>query len=385
MSPKDKTAALPKEPKKTSPPKKAEDKTLMNFIRWLIVISITLVFGLGVLVWGIYAKNWQNSFVNSLEKIIPFPAVSLGYRDWIGMKEYNENTQAMKSFLESREAAYGGGNFDFSTGEGLKRLDIVKKNILNELIKNKIIEAEARKRGIEVSDSEALDAAQNIIQRDGKNNENTVQLKVLYGWTVPDFAKKTIKSMLYQEKLSAKLIETGELNQVSKQKLAEIEKRINANEDFEKLAREFSESASRQYGGLIPYFSEEDAPVEFKNIVFSMKEGETKGPLETGDGWQFVKLISKSQTGGKEKVEIRNILIKKENFETWLSETKKQAKISVFLGSYYWHTQMGKIYFKDDALNQLEDKVNRDYLNEKAQEVDFMLNVNNNALENKQK
>ena len=35
---------------------------------------------------------------------------------------------------------------------------------------------------------------------------------------------------------------------------------------------------------------------------------------------------------------------------------------------------MGKLYFKDDNLNQIEDKFNREYLNEKAQEADFMIN-----------
>jgi hypothetical protein len=35
---------------------------------------------------------------------------------------------------------------------------------------------------------------------------------------------------------------------------------------------------------------------------------------------------------------------------------------------------MGKLFFKDDNLNQLEDKLNREYLDEKAQEADFLIN-----------
>lgn len=359
---------------KKSSPEPQESKAGLHLLRLAIITAIVVVFGLIFVAWGTYAEGWQNYFVDSVDKAVPFPAVSVGYGNWITIDEYNKNVKAMRQFLESKEAAYSAGNFDFSTPEGLKRLAVIKKNILNQLIDNKLIEIIAKQQGITISNGELSDTTSKIISRDGKQNENIAQLDSLYGWTPEDFKEKVVKNLLYRQKLEDKIKANGELDTEAKKKLAEVEAKLAAGENFSEVAKDYSNSPSKQYGGLLPSFSREDAPQIFADVAFKLAAGQASGPIESDDGWHIIKLEKKFTEAGKEKAEVSHILIQRKTLKDWLDEKKKEYKIMVFLKPYYWHEQMGKLYFKDDSLNQLEQDFNRINLNEKTQETDFLLN-----------
>ncbi len=349
-----------------------------KLLRWLIIFFILIFFLLITLVWGIYRQKWQNYFIEAFTEIVPLPVATVDYYHPISIGEYSQNSRAIKTFLESQNASQSGGGFDFSTPEGIKKLEIVRKNIINQLIDNKIIELEARKRGIAFSNQDAFTIAEQIINRNNQRNENLMQLKLLYGWDEKTFAIETVKKMLYREKLTENLNNSGELKQIAQNRIREIQQKIQKGDNFENLAKEYSDASSRQYGGYLPPFTEDEAPAEFKNFVFQLSEGEISQPKETEVGWQIVKLEKKFSENGKNKVQIRAIFIKKDNFDDWLLNQKKEHSVQVFSGLYNWHAQMGKLYFKDENLNQLDDQINRDSLNEKTQELDFFLKQTKN-------
>lgn len=380
MSPKEKpTLAEVVPPKKTKAKEKQpeileEDKTLLHVLRLAIIAVILIVFGLALVTWGTYSQDWQNNILDTVYKTVPYPAATVDYTHWVNLSEYNENVKAMRRFLESKEAAYGEGKFDFSTPEGLNRLAIIKKNILNQLIENKMVEILAKGQGITVSNSEITDTTKKILNQEGQQSENLTQLNVLYGWSETDFGKRVVKNMLYREKLEDKIAKSGELEKEVAAKVATIKKKLGSGEDFSEIAKNYSDSSSKLYGGLLPAFSQKDAPPELASAAFSLKEGETSQPIAGENGWNFIKVERKFQENGVDKVEVRNILVGKANFSDWLESKKSNFKINVLLKPYYWHSQMGKLFFKDDNLNKIEDQFNREYLNEKAQEADFLIN-----------
>jgi hypothetical protein len=352
-----------------------EDKTLLHFLRLVIVAAILVVLGLVIVMWGNYSEGWQNYFIDSVNNTVPFPAASVGWGKWISIGEYNKNVKAMRQFLESKEAAAGGGNFDFSTPDGLKRLAIIKKNILNQLIDAKITQIIAQQQGIAITNQELSDTANKILSRDGKQNENVTQLNSLYGWNPEDFKNRVVRNLLYQQKLEDKIRADGELDRPAKGKLAQLEEKIKAGENFTELAREYSDAPSKQYGGLLPAFTRDNAPQVLAEAAFRLGVGQISDPIEADDGWHIIKVENKFSVTGKENVQVSHILIEKKTLKQWLAEKKKDFKISVFLKPYYWLAQMGKLYFKDGDLNQTEDYYNRAYLNEKTQESDFLLNT----------
>jgi|GEM_PF-485591 len=387
MSPKEKTKLSEVIPAGNTKPKKKpvrppvkpveEDKTLLHLLRIVIVAAIVAVFGLLITVWGNYSEGWQNYFVDSVNRVVPFPAASVGWGNWISIGQYNENVKAMRQFLESKEAASGGGSFDFSTPGGLQRLSIVKKNVLEQLIDAKIAETAAKQQGITVTDQELADTANKIISRDGKQSENVSQLNSLYGWTPEDFRDRVIRNLLYQQKLEDKIRADGELDRSAKEKLAQLEAKIKAGENFTDLAKAYSDAPSKQYGGLLPAFTRDNAPQVLSEAAFRLGVGQISDPIEADDGWHIIKVENKFSVAGKENVQVSHILIEKKTLKQWLAERKKDFKVSVFLKPYRWMAEMGKLYFKDDSLNQLDDYLNRKYLNEKNQETDFLLNTSN--------
>ncbi|MBM3255938.1 MAG: hypothetical protein FJZ04_00495 [Candidatus Moranbacteria bacterium] len=352
-----------------------DGKLWLNLLRWAAVFATVFVIGLMVTVWGIYQKNWQNYFIEAFEKSIPFPAASIGYGGWISIAEFNSKTKAIKVFLEGREVVFQRGIFDFSTPEGLRRLEVIKKNVLNQAIENKIMEIEAEKRGIQADRSEIKDISRKILERDNKREENLNQLKLMYNWGENDFSEQIVKKMVIKGKLEEKLKSSGELNAAARKKVNIVREKVERGENFENVAREYSEASSRQYGGLLPPFSQNESPEEFKNTAFLLGEGEVSEPIETENGWQIIKLERSYPEGGVKKVEIRHILINKNSFDSWVAERKKAEKVKVFLKPYYWHSQMGRLYFKDEELNGFEDQINREYLEERSQEIDFIINT----------
>lgn len=352
-----------------------QDKTMLQLLRVVIVFAVVFLFGLIFVGWGTYSQGWQNNFLDSVYKAVPYPVAAVNYTEWIRYSDFNENVKAMRRYLESKEAAYGGGNFDFGTAPGQKRLAIIKKNILNQLIESKIVEMLAKDRGITVSQSEIAEIAQKVLDQEGRKNENLTQLGMLYGWKIEDFGDRIIKNMLYREKLEDKLTKSGELDKEASARVAMIKKKLDASEDFADLARNYSDSSSKLYGGLLPAFTREEAPPELAEAAFSLKEGEVSQAIAAENGWNFVKVERRFTENGKDKVEVRNILVGKVSFADWLENEKKGFKISVLLSPYYWHAQLGKLFFKDDSLNQLEEEQNRAYLDEKAQEADYFINA----------
>lgn len=351
-----------------------QDKTMLHALRLAIIAVIIVVFGLILVAWGTYSEDWQNNILDTVYKTVPYPAATVDYTHWVILAEYNDNVKAMRRFLENKEAASSAGKFDFSTPEGLKRLAIIKKNILNQLIENRMVEILARGQGITVSNSEIADTTQKILSQEGQQDENLTQLNVLYGWDKEDFGERVVKNMLYREKLEDKITQTGELDKEAAAKVATIKKKLESGEDFAEVAKNYSDSSSKLYGGLLPAFSRQEAPPDLANAAFSLEVGKISQPIASENGWNFIKVERKFQENGVDKAEVRNILVGKATFNDWLASKKSNFKISVLLKPYYWHVQMGKLFFKDDNLNQIEDKLNREYLNEKAQEADFLIN-----------
>ncbi|WP_299825564.1 peptidylprolyl isomerase [uncultured Pontibacter sp.] len=81
----------------------------------------------------------------------------------------------------------------------------------------------------------------------------------------------------------------------AKQRIDAIYKRLQRNENWDKLATEFSEDAnSAQNGGELPWFGTGRMIPNFEDAAFALtKEGEIAKPLATPYGWHIIKLIDK--------------------------------------------------------------------------------------------
>jgi len=103
----------------------------------------------------------------------------------------------------------------------------------------------------------------------------------------------------------------------SKQKVAEVRRRLSAGDDFELLARKFSENQfTAARGGLMPPVSKLDPAVTplIREAAFDLKEGEVSLPIHEGNWFHILKLERKFPASNipfanADKQELRESLI----------------------------------------------------------------------------
>jgi peptidyl-prolyl cis-trans isomerase C len=92
--------------------------------------------------------------------------------------------------------------------------------------------------------------------------------------------------------------DAGEAQKVAaKEKLLEIYRRIEAGEDFAKLAGEHSDCPSSVRGGDLDYFERGKMIPEFEDVAFSMEPGSVSDIVQTDYGFHLIKLTDKVGAG----------------------------------------------------------------------------------------
>jgi peptidyl-prolyl cis-trans isomerase C len=90
--------------------------------------------------------------------------------------------------------------------------------------------------------------------------------------------------------------------------------RLKKGEKFEDIAKQVSTDGSKEYGGDLGYFSEQDMVPEFSKAAFALKVGETSQPVKTDYGWHIIKLEDRKMQGAQPleavKTAIRNLLLR---------------------------------------------------------------------------
>ncbi|MBW2654708.1 MAG: SurA N-terminal domain-containing protein [Deltaproteobacteria bacterium] len=109
----------------------------------------------------------------------------------------------------------------------------------------------------------------------------------------------------------AKDAEEADVNTAEKRAL-EIYEMIGKGQDFEQLAKQYSEGPSKEGGGYLGIFEKQSMVKPFADKAFSMKAGEIGKPIRTQFGWHIIQVVKKfeastqtlAQVSGKIKKEL---------------------------------------------------------------------------------
>jgi peptidyl-prolyl cis-trans isomerase SurA len=104
---------------------------------------------------------------------------------------------------------------------------------------------------------------------------------------------------------------TEEQKAQAQERVDMIQKKLDAGESFEELAKEFSEDRrSGRQGGLLPWFGVGGKMIpEFENAAFQLNEvGEVSNALRTSYGYHFIKLVDIEPIGTfeEQKMQLKN-------------------------------------------------------------------------------
>ncbi len=211
------------------------------------------------------------------------PALSLDERDPVLARV--DGTIIRRSDVEREAASQAEGGDSPPVGPGSEGF----AHILDELIDQRLLAMEARRRG--------LDQSEEALRRLALAEERILG-NVLVETALADAVNEETIERIYQEQV--RLIPLGEEVRArhilvdTREEADAIKALIDAGQDFAALAVRMSQDqATRLEGGDLGYFSREGVLPAFGAVAFRTGEGETSEPFQTEFGWHILQVVDR--------------------------------------------------------------------------------------------
>jgi foldase protein PrsA len=240
----------------------------------------------------------------------------------------------VKQVGQLRQALSAGGNEPDE-----ETLTQIRQQVLNTLIDQTIIEQEAAKAGITVTE-DTLDARiQDSITQGGGEAQFEAWL------TANNLTSEEFRNQLRAELIANQVYETitGDVPETADQiELSQILvaddatawniiEQLKQGADFAQLVQEHSiDESSRANNGNVGWFPQGLGlvPVEVEEIAFSIEPGQVSGPIQSSLGFHIIKLENKEPNRSLE--DIRQPL-KQQIFMKWLAEQRSLTTIEIYV------------------------------------------------------
>jgi len=272
----------------------------------------------------------------------------------------------MQSDINSTIAFLGSQNPKVNPNDPLLR-----KQVLDNLINNKLMITKAIEDSIEVLDEEVNQYLDFWIQEEVRRYGSEKRLEDVYGISIArlryeykdEVRKKLLAQKLQQKKFSAIVVSPREVeefynkfrdsvppipaqvelyhivkdakaNKDAKVDTYELAKKVRdsilAGGDFAEFARRYSgDPGTKESGGELGWFDKGKLYPDFEKSAFSLQIGEVSLPIETPFGFHIIQTLEKK----KDAVRTRHILFKIgqtsediENAKKFLADIKKRAQ-----------------------------------------------------------
>jgi len=241
------------------------------------------------------------------------------------------------------------------------------KQALDSLISQKVIELEAKKQKITVSDKDIQKEMETYYETYG-GEEAFVQTLQMSGYSLEDVKKELALNIkinklleprikITEEELKTyfeenkeqfaqqKQVKASHILVETEEKANEIKKKLAEGQDFAQLAKENStDTQNKDKGGDLGFFGSGDMVKEFEDTAFALKVGEISAPVKTEFGYHIIKV-----TEIKEAQEANYEQNKSKIKETLFAE-KAQAEYGVLM------QELQKDYKIENSLEETEEK-----------------------------
>lgn len=320
---------IEKEDKKTEAPKRAKKMSPGKSLALGVGIGSVglLVLLVGIVTLGIYKFNWQGPMTQTIVKTFPYP---VAYVNGVAVSygEYLEDLATLQGFYDQQVEE----NPQIATS--LPSEDDLKQNAFDRLIQNIVIEGEAEKYGVEVTDSDVETEFARVVAAAGSLDAVMADISTLYGWTEDEFKEKVIRSFLVQQELGEALTEDEAFNAAARMQAEEVLGRVQAGEDFAELAKEFSaDPSSGPRGGDLGWFGSGVMVPEFEEAAFALGAGEISDLVQTAFGFHIIRVdeVKEDDGGNVEEVLAAHILFRGPDVEQYILDAVENAEVKTLI------------------------------------------------------
>ncbi len=319
--------------------------------------------------------NYSVKITNGGKKLKKIVLMGLVALISINMVACNKSTVAKINDVKiSKEEYKKTEDFLYATGtiENKDKSNQVNSDILSFIIDNEVVYQAAQEEGIKVKDFEVNEKFNNIKETIDENpaykeklkeagiNEEFLKKQVKKDLVVSKYKENFIKDIKISDKeiksyyeshkdefkiqevrASQILISTldDDNKQVSKEekeklktKAEKLLNKVNNGEDFNKLAKKYSDDKnSGKNGGDLGFFSKDDKNIDFTKEVFKLDKGKRVALIETSYGYHIVKItdkrtVTKSLEDSKDDIKYR---ILNEKYSKQIDSLYKKGKITI--------------------------------------------------------
>jgi len=240
-------------------------------------------------------------------------------------------------------------------------LEALKREALDELIEEKLMLIRAEKLRLKVTDEE-LKKRVDEIKKDYPG-ENFAKVfggeKVDYKIWSEELRKRLLLEKLIDQEVNSRITVTDEEAQEAyqanrgkyyaeesvhvaqivvptKEKADGVLRRLQAGEDFGRIAQEVSTGPEAAKGGDLGVFTRGVMPEAFDRVVFSLPEGRTSKVVKSPYGFHVFKVLKRERgrwiefAEVKDKIKLDLLKVKEEKeYRAWLDRLKSEAKIRI--------------------------------------------------------
>ncbi|MDD5712174.1 MAG: peptidylprolyl isomerase [Smithellaceae bacterium] len=252
-----------------------------------------------------------------------------------------------------------------------------KADLLNKLIDKMLVEQEAKKEGIAVSDTEVMDTVRGMLTQRNMTMEQLTQELAKEGSDLDSY-RRDIREQLTRMRLIRKDIrpkatvsdeeigayysthlkeyegkEAVRIKQIllvvdkkmdaaakaqQRARADEVLKRLQVGESFEALAAQYSQGAEAASGGDIGFIEKGLMYPEVEKVAFALETDKISGIIESPAGLHIIKVVDRRGAGTKPLEAVREEITEKlmegkmsHEFEKWLQELRDKSHIKVQL------------------------------------------------------
>ena len=258
-----------------------------------------------------------------------------------------------------------------------EKLQKARRDLLDQLIENKLLEQEVKNKKVEVSERDVDAAIQQILQQNHASENDLKEMLVKEGITLSTYRRRIhdelvrmrlinreIKSKIvikeedvrknYQDNL-AKFTDPAEIKvqqiffgipqlateaqvaPIRQEALAILEK-ARGGEDFAELAGKYSQGPEAREGGVLGFFKHNELRPELEESAFKLQVGQVSGLIRSPEGFHILRVLERK--GGEPKPfaevgsQIRDEMMQAESekqFREWMKALKTKAYIEIRL------------------------------------------------------
>jgi peptidyl-prolyl cis-trans isomerase SurA len=248
-----------------------------------------------------------------------------------------------------------------------------QEQFLDRLIDMRLQIADARKKGISVSDREVKYAIDDTREKLGMNLNQFKDALKQEGFAYEDYVKRMREQILIQKyvqyEIKAKIVVSDKevdeyfvehkhefplelsyrLMQLKLKKpvsesdeiaidtiISGIQERVLSGVDFDQIVNDLSDNPYVLFAGDTDYIKAGNIRKDLLEVLDGLKEGEVTPPLKANDGIYIIKLTSRQLPVKNEVIidNIRELLISKkskETYENWAKALRRRALIEILL------------------------------------------------------